>query len=71
MMKWKFKGTLLTIAACLVGSILGPAPASAQFQPRPISDPATGERYHIEAAAGYWFPTADLTLSSQSLGLIG
>ena len=71
MMKRKLKKTLLTIAACLVGSTLGPAPAYAQFQPRPISDPATGERYHIEAAAGFWFPTADLTISSQSLGLIG
>jgi len=71
MMMRKLKKTLLTIAACLVGSTLGSAPVYAQFQPRPISDPATGERYHIEAAAGFWFPTADLSLSSQSLGLAG
>ena len=47
------------------------APARAQFQPRKLNDLATGETYHIEAAAGFWFPTADLSVSSQSLGIIG
>ena len=45
--------------------------ASAQFRPRPIDDPATGEQYHVEASAGFWFPTADMTISSQSLGVVG
>ena len=36
------------------------APAQAQFQPRPISEPPTGEQYHIEGAAGFWFPTATI-----------
>ena len=47
------------------------APAQAQFQPRPISEPPTGEQYHIEAAAGMWFPTATMSVSSESLGIIG
>ncbi|MEP7306637.1 MAG: hypothetical protein ABJA98_14065 [Acidobacteriota bacterium] len=55
---------LLVIALC-------PSSARAQFTPRPIADPATGERYHIEAAAGFWFPTADISIASQSLGIIG
>jgi hypothetical protein len=47
------------------------SPALAQFQPRPLNDPATGERYHIEAAAGLWFPTATMSISSESLGILG
>jgi len=48
-----------------------PASARAQFTPRPVADPATGERYHVEAAAGFWFPTADISIASQSLGIVG
>jgi hypothetical protein len=54
-----------------VGAALAPQSAWAQFQPRPLSDPATGERYHIEAAAGFWFPVSDLSIASQSLGIVG
>jgi len=56
----------LTIALVLTASA-----ASAQFRPRPIEDPATGEQYHVEASAGFWFPTADMTISSESLGVVG
>jgi hypothetical protein len=44
------------------------APARAQYQPRPLNDPATGESYHIEGAANYWMPTADMFVSSEGLG---
>jgi hypothetical protein len=47
------------------------APASAQYKPRTLNDPATGETYHIEAGAGYWFPTADIIVSSEQLGIPG
>jgi hypothetical protein len=47
------------------------APASAQYQPRTLNDPPTGEKYHIEASAGYWFPSADITVSSEQLGIAG
>jgi hypothetical protein len=47
------------------------APASAQYKPRTLNDPATGENYHIEAGAGYWFPTADIIVSSEQLGIPG
>ncbi len=46
-------------------------PASAQYQPRAVNDPATGEKYHIEAGADYWFPTADMVVSSEQLGISG
>ena len=47
------------------------APASAQYKPRTVEDPATGEKYHIEAGADFWFPTSDMTVSSESLGILG
>jgi len=40
------------------------APAQAQYRPRTISEPATGERYHIEAEASPWMPTAEMTIAS-------
>ena len=46
------------------------SPASAQYKPRPISDPATGESYHIEGAADLWFPTADITVASAGSGTL-
>ena len=44
------------------------APAHAQYKPRPLDDPATGESYHIEGAVGLWFPTADMTVTSGGSG---
>lgn len=48
--------------------LVAPSFANAQYKPRPLSDPATGEAYHIEAAANLWFPTATIRISSESLG---
>jgi hypothetical protein len=55
----------------LAGLLLFATPALAQFQPRPLSDPATGERYHIEGFAGFWSPSATMLISSESLGIPG
>jgi hypothetical protein len=46
-------------------------PARAQYKPRPLNDPATGEQYHIEFGAGFWWPGADMTVSSESLNIVG
>jgi hypothetical protein len=56
------------VAATLLGFA---APAAAQYKPRTLNDPPTGETYHIEAGAGYWFPTADIIVSSEQLGIPG
>ena len=48
--------------------LLAAAPARAQFKPRPLNDPATGESYHIEASAGLWFANSDLTVTSAGTG---
>jgi hypothetical protein len=62
------------VLRCLYGAVavvLTASPARAQFMPRVVSEPATGERYHIEASAGFWFPNASMSVSSQSLGIPG
>jgi hypothetical protein len=51
--------------------LLSAAPAEAQFQPRPLSDPPTGENYRIEGAAGFWFPSAKIAVSSERFGIQG
>jgi len=46
-------------------------PAQAQYKPRPLNDPATGESYHIEASADMWSPSISATVSSEGLGIPG
>ena len=55
----------------LAALVLIASPALAQFRPRPISNPANGERFHIEGAAGFWNPSATMSISSESLGIPG
>jgi hypothetical protein len=58
-------GWVVLSSACLLFSA---SPASAQYKPQPLNDPATGEDYFIEGAANLWFPTASIQVSSESLG---
>ena len=53
------------------GFLLLPTMAQAQFAATPFSDPATGERYHIEAAGSLWNPPPHLEVASEALGIIG
>jgi hypothetical protein len=62
---------LYALTVLTLGLLLAPTPARAQFQPRPLSDPATGETYHIEGAVGFWFPSTEMQISSTALGQIG
>jgi hypothetical protein len=48
-----------------------PAAAQAQFAATPFSDPATGERYHVEAAGALWNPPPNFQIQSESLGVLG
>jgi hypothetical protein len=67
------RSAIRAYAACCVALVfaVSPASAQAQLQPKPLSEPATGEKYHIEGAAGFWFPTATMLVSSESLGIAG
>ena len=62
---------LCHLAAAAAAVLCFAAPAAAQYKPRTVNDPATGEKYHIEAAADLWFPTADMVVSSEQLGIVG
>ena len=50
---------------------LAATPASAQYGAKPMSDPATGESYHVEIGGYLWFPTPDILISSEALGIVG
>jgi hypothetical protein len=47
------------------------APAYAQYGAKSLSDPATGEKYHVEIGGYFWNPTPDILITSESLGIIG
>jgi hypothetical protein len=51
--------------------LVSATPAHAQAEPQPVDDRATGERYVVEAAIGFWVPSAGMTISSESLGIVG
>ena len=46
---------------------LSAAPARAQYGARTLSDPATGEKYHVEVGGYFWNPSPDITITSQAL----
>ena len=62
---------LYTIAAASALMVCAARPAHAQYKPQSLNDPATGEKFHIEAGAGFWRPTADMKISSEGFGLAG
>lgn len=57
----------VVVAAVL--SIVGAAPAAAQF--RPAAPPAVGEDYHVEVSYGWWDADPSLIINSESLGIVG
>lgn len=62
---------LYAVLAAAAAVLTLASPASAQYAPRTLNDPATGEQYHIEASAGFWNPSADMIISSEQLGIPG
>jgi len=55
-----------TIALTFIAS-----PARAQYQPRPLNDPATGEMFHVEGGVSWWRPSSDMSISSEGFGIPG
>jgi len=61
----------VTVILC-AGLLLTAVPASAQYGSRGgLSDPATGESYHIEASGNLWNPSPTLLITSEALGIVG
>jgi hypothetical protein len=52
--------------ACLAAT-----PAWAQYGARPMSDPATGETYHVEVGGYFWDPDPNIAIQSEALGIVG
>jgi hypothetical protein len=46
-------------------------PARAQYGVKRLSDPATGETYHVEVGGSFWNPTPDIAITSEALGIVG
>lgn len=59
-----------TAVLCLA-FLLAAAPARAQYGTRGLSDPATGESYHVEVGGYLWSPSPTLLITSESLGIVG
>jgi hypothetical protein len=63
---------VVTAAAGTCVFLLGSAlPVQAQYGRPVISDPAVGEKYHVEASILLWNPSLDAVISSESLGIVG
>ena len=62
---------VLLTALASFAFLMSVAPAAAQYKPRPINDPATGESWRVEASADFWMPTANMVVASESLGIPG
>ena len=62
-------------AGLAAGAVLlwlaGATDAAAQYGRPTASDPAVGEKYHVELQLDFWHPTLDATVSSESLGILG
>jgi hypothetical protein len=59
-----------TAVLCLA-SLLTAVPARAQYGFQGLSDPATGETYHVEIGGYLWNPTPTVLITSESLGIVG
>ena len=55
----------IALVACSAQSAL------AQYGRPTMSEPAMGEKYHVETIINFWNPNLDATISSESLGIVG
>jgi hypothetical protein len=65
------RSTLRLYGALAIALLFVASPVAAQFTPRTLNDPATGEQFHIEGSAGFWVPTANMSIASEALGIVG
>ena len=65
------KNSCIRLYAAATLLLASSTPALAQFQRERLEEPATGEKYHIEASGAFWRPGADMSIRSESLGIPG
>jgi hypothetical protein len=62
--------TLITGVICAL-ACLAASRVEAQYGARRLSDPATGEDYHVEFSTGYWNPDPQILITSESINIPG
>jgi hypothetical protein len=65
------RSSLRLYGALAIALLFVASPVAAQFTPRTLNDPATGEQFHIEGSAGFWVPSANMSIASEALGIVG
>ena len=65
------KMSAVRLYCVLTALVLAASPAFAQFRPITLDGPPVGERFRVEGFAGFWSPSADMMISSESLGIPG
>jgi hypothetical protein len=63
--------SLRLYGALAVALLFVASPARAQFTPRTLNDPATGEQFHIEGGFDLWKPSSNMSIQSEALGIVG
>ena len=58
------------VAALLLWSF-SVAPAAAQYRPRPVDEAPPAENFLIEGSVGLWKPSPAMSISSESIGIVG
>lgn len=61
---------LIRAALAALLSLATATTALAQFKPRVVQEEMMGERFHVEGAAEFWNPTADLVVISSGTGAL-
>lgn len=59
------------LSGVLLALVVTATPALAQFQRRSLNDAPLAERYIIEAQGGLWSPGPNMSITSESLGILG
>jgi hypothetical protein len=62
---------VIRLYGALAAVVLSVSPAMAQYQPRPIAEMPLSETYMVEASAGWWNPSTNMSITSESLGILG
>jgi hypothetical protein len=63
--------TASRLYGALLALALSASPAFAQFRPRPDAQTPLSERYLVESQFGWWNPTPEMSITSESLGILG
>ncbi|MFB3852190.1 MAG: hypothetical protein ACE148_00020 [Vicinamibacterales bacterium] len=59
------------VVAVLLATLAAAAPARAQYRGYTGTSSATAENYRVEATVGFWNPTPEIFVTSESLGIPG